>query len=46
LVVNNSDMSELRSLIDNALAPYPEARSALLSALARETPVPRIEARK
>ena len=45
VIQSGSDMNELRALIDNALSPYPEARAALLSALARETPVPRIENR-
>ena len=42
VIQSGSDMAELRSLIDNALAPFPAARAALLSALARETPVPLI----
>jgi hypothetical protein len=37
MVVQNSDMAELRALIDQALAPFPVARSALLAALARST---------
>ncbi|SRR5216683_440039 len=45
MIVQGNDMAELRSLIDDALRPFPEARVALLAALARETSVPKLEAR-
>ena len=44
MVVAGSNMAELRSLIDGALQPFPEARTALLAALARSAQ-PRIESR-
>jgi len=42
MIVQGSDMAELRSLIDDALRPFPEARTALLAALARSA-TPRLE---